>query len=153
MSKYPSIFADGITDSLINRLNQLSADTLPKWGVMNAGQMVAHCNVAYDMETGAVPVNNNLLMRFMLKTFVKKSVVGEKPYPKNGRTAPVFIISDERNFDLEKEKLVNHIKRVAANGADYYEGKENVSFGPLTAHEWSTLYYKHLDHHLRQFGV
>jgi hypothetical protein len=38
-------------------------------------------------------------------------------------------------------------------GADAFEGKESNSFGKLTASEWNIMMYKHLDHHLTQFGV
>ncbi len=153
MATYASIFEPGVTDMLVARINQLTPATQADWGKMNVGQMLAHCNVAYDMETGELPVNNNFITRWMLKTFVKKNVVNEVPYPKNGRTAPAFVISDERDFDAERQKLIDHLRRVSAQGAAYYEGKENVSFGPMTAKEWSNMYHKHLDHHLTQFGV
>lgn len=153
MTNYASVFEPGVTTSLVERINQLTPESQPQWGKMNVGQMLAHCNVAYDIEVGDVVVKNNFFMRWMLKTFIKQSVVGEKPYPKNGRTAPIFVITDQRDFAAEQQKIINHLKRVESNGASYYEGKENVSFGPLTAKEWSNLYHKHLDHHLTQFGV
>ncbi len=151
--RYPSAYAPETLHDVRTRLDALRPDTQPLWGKMNAGQMLAHLNVAYDMETGAEPVKNNFLTRFLLKTFVKKQVVGPKPYPRNGRTAPQFVISDERDFEAEKLKLVNHLRRVQENGERYYEGRENVSFGPLTSGEWSMMYVKHLEHHFAQFGL
>lgn len=153
MSAYASIFTPGVSEGLIDRINKLTPTTPAGWGKMNVAQMLAHLNVAYDLETGAIPTNNNMIMRWVLKKFVKPSVVGDKPYPKNGRTAPVFIISDERDFEKEKAKLIAHVERVQRAGASAYEGKANPSFGPMTAQEWSTLYHKHMDHHLTQFGV
>ena len=150
---YPSLYDPTVTQTALERIERLGPETRAGWGKMSVDQMLAHLNVAYDMETGALPVSNNFLMRFILKTFVKKAVVGPKPYPKNGRTAPAFVISDRRNFEQEKAKLMNHMNRFRRNGAAHYEGKENVSFGKLTASEWNVLYYKHLDHHLQQFGV
>ena len=38
-------------------------------------------------------------------------------------------------------------------GETSIDGKESHSFGVLTAQEWSTMFIKHLDHHLSQFGV
>ncbi|MCP9234683.1 DinB family protein [Lewinella sp. JB7] len=150
---YPSTFAPDTLRNNVNRIHQLSPQTKPRWGKMNAAQMLAHLNVAYDMETGALPVRNNFLMRFFLKAFVKRGVVGPDPYPRNSRTAPQFVIADKRDFERERAKLIAHLERVSAEGEAAYEGKENVSFGPMTAQEWSVMYQKHLDHHLGQFGV
>jgi hypothetical protein len=84
---------------------------------------------------------------------VKNGVINEKPYPKNSRTAPAFIIADERKFEEEKARLIGYLQKTCALGSAGFEGKESLSFGKLSAPEWSNLFYKHLDHHLRQFGV
>lgn len=140
-------------DATLARINLLTPDTQPQWGKMNVSQMLAHCNVAYDMSfTDKYPKPNGFA-RFMLKLFVKKAVVGPKPYPKNGRTAPVFIIDDERDFDKEKNLLFENINKTHKLGSDHFEGKESHSFGPLSSNEWNVMFSKHLDHHLTQFGV
>jgi len=91
--------------------------------------------------------------RFILKTFVKKAVVGPKPYAKNTRTAPQFIITDQRDFVKEKKRLKEFIIKTQELGAAHFEGKEYVSFGKMSSSEWNVLFSKHLDHHLTQFGV
>ena len=93
------------------------------------------------------------IFRKLLKLFVKPIVVGEKPYKKNSRTAPEFIISDAKNFEIEKERLINYILKTANLGENYFDNRESHSFGKLTKKEWNTMFYKHLDHHLNQFGV
>lgn len=85
----------------------------------------------------------------LLKLFVKKVVCGSKPYAKNNRTAPQFIISNERDFDIEKTRLVNYMNATPEIGEAAYDGRENLSFGTMSLSEWNTLYAKHLDHHLR----
>ena len=92
-------------------------------------------------------------MKWILKTFIKKKVVGEQAYPPNSLTAPVFIVADQREFESEKAALIQNIKDVQQKGASYFEGRESASFGPLTAIEWNNMFYKHLDHHFTQFGV
>jgi len=137
----------------IARINQLTASTTPQWGKMNVGQMLAHCNVAYDMAlTDKYPMAGSV-KRFFLKLFVKGPVVGPKPYKRNGPTAPEFKITDERDFELEKNKLIQNIEKVQSLGTKHFEGKESNSFGALTSKEWNVLFSKHLDHHLIQFGV
>jgi len=137
----------------IDRINKLMPQTEPNWGKMNVSQMLAHCCVAYEMAFENKHKKPNFFMRMMLKAFVKNAVVGPKPYPKNGRTAPVFIISDERDFEKEKKRLEGYLQKTNELGAQYFEGKESLSFGALTAQEWNMLFSKHLDHHLTQFGV
>lgn len=85
--------------------------------------------------------------------FVKNIVVNETPYKKSGQTAPEFIIKDEKNFETEKNRLIGYITKTQQLGGAYFEGKESHSFGSLKTAEWNNMFYKHLDHHLTQFGV
>ena len=149
----PSIFNSEMTGNQLDRLNKLSNDTAPSWGKMNAAQMLAHLNVGYDASYGKIDFKPSGFAKFMLKLFIKKSVVGEKSYPKNGRTAPHFIVSDEREFEVEKETLTAYIQQVEKDGTAFFEGKESPSFGKMSSQEWSNQFYKHLDHHFTQFGV
>lgn len=149
----PSIFDPKETQSALKRLDKLTNETTPQWGKMNAAQMLAHLNVAYDITYGEMKVNNSRFKKFMLKLFLKNFVVGEKPYKKNGPTAPQFLIADQRDFDKEKAKLRNYIGETEKNGVAYFDGRENSSFGKMTAQEWSNLFYKHMDHHFTQFGI
>jgi hypothetical protein len=146
-------FESSTTESVLKRLEKVSFDTVPQWGKMNAAQMLAHLNVAYDYSSGKLVAKNSWLAKIMLKAFVKKIVVSEKPYAKNSRTAPDFLITTSKEFEVEKSKLIAYIKDTEQKGSAYFEGKESASFGPLTAKEWSNMFYKHIDHHFTQFGV
>ena len=148
-----NIFQEEGVNEVINRINKLSANSKPEWGSMNAGQMLAHCNVAYDLDFLEDQPKAKGLKKFMLKLFLKSLVVGEKPYSKNSRTSPDFLIADEREFDVEKSKLVTNMHKVQKLGESHYDGRESNSFGELTAKEWNNMYFKHLDHQLKQFGV
>lgn len=150
---YPSLFEKPVLDDMIARINQLSPESQPVWGKMNVAQMLAHNSVGFDITYGKTPASYNFMMKLMLKFFVKPIVVGNKPYEKNGRTAPAFIVADERDFGLEKVKLVDYFKQFSTDGASAFEGKKSPSFGSLTSQEWSNMFWKHMDHHLRQFGV
>ncbi|CAM2954634.1 DUF1569 domain-containing protein [Flavobacterium frigoris] len=138
---------------IINRINQLTPTTKNLWGKMNVSQMLAHCTVTYEMVyTDKYPKPNSFKI-FLLKTFVKKAVVSDKPYPKNGRTAPQFLITNTIEFEESKKKLVEYIKKTQTLGESHFDNKESHSFGKLTTQEWNNLFYKHLNHHLTQFGV
>ena len=148
-----NIFAPQTTHELIARINALNPDSPAFWGKMTVDQMLAHCIVPYDMTYTEKYPKPNAFMRFLLKAFVKNGVVNETPYPKNSRTAPAFIIADRRNFEKEKTRLISYLEQTCDLGISYFEGKESLSFGPMSAGEWNNLFYKHLDHHLKQFGV
>ncbi|MBK7128217.1 MAG: DUF1569 domain-containing protein [Crocinitomicaceae bacterium] len=149
----PDIFSNEITDQLMSRIHTLKADTPSKWGKMRVDQMLAHCSVSYEMALEDKHKKPSAFARFMLKMFIKNAVVSEKPYNHNLRTAPAFMIADERNFESEKKRLIEYLQKTQALGRSHFEGKESLSFGALTANEWNNLFYKHLDHHLKQFGV
>jgi len=148
-----TIFDKKETEAVIDRINNLSPTTRPLWGKMSADRMLAHCNVTYEMVFEDKHPKPNGFTKLMLNLFVKKAVVGEKPYKKNGRTAPQFLIVHARNFETEKERLVNYLKKTQSLGGKHFDGMESHSFGILTQQEWNTMFYKHLDHHLNQFGV
>jgi len=149
----PSIFDNKTTTNHLQRLEKLTASTSPKWGKMNAAQMLAHLNVAYTSSDLSTAPKKGFMARLMMKLFVKNIVVSEKPYAKNSRTAPEFIIADERVFEKEKTILISNIKDIEAKGENYFSGRENPAFGVLTTQEWSNLFYKHIEHHFEQFGL
>lgn len=140
-------------DQQIERINKLSSDTKAQWGTMDVAKMLAHCNVSYEMVYDNIHKKPNAFLRTILKLAVKNKVVGDKPYPKNGQTAPQFIIKSDKDFEVEKTRLVNYINKTLSLGEKEFEGKESLSFGKLTSKEWNNLFFKHLDHHLRQFNV
>jgi Protein of unknown function (DUF1569) len=149
-----NIFQQEVADGIIARINQLNDSTPAQWGKMNVSQMLAHCSVTYEMIYDNNHSAPNFLLKFILKTFVKgKLVDATTPYQKNSGTAPAFIIKDEKNFDIEKKRLVDFIEKTQQLGEAHFDGKASLSFGNLTKTEWSNLFYKHLDHHLTQFGV
>lgn len=150
---YPNIFTAPVVEQAVNRVNKLNTTSSPQWGKMNATQMFAHCNVAYEMAYENIHAKPNVFVRMILKLFVKNKVCGMAPYPSNSATAPQFKIRDGRDFEVEKNRLINYLKKTQQIGEKAFDQKESDSFGRLTANEWNTMFYKHLNHHLTQFGV
>jgi len=148
-----NIFDKANAKELINRIERLNSESKSEWGEMNVDQMLAHCNVTYEMVFSDRHKRPNSFVRFMLKLLVKPAVVGKKSYPKNGKTAPQFLIKERKDFKKEKKILIAYINKTVKLGEAHFEGKESHSFGVLKANEWNNMFYKHLDHHLNQFGV
>ena len=148
-----NVFDKNDCDEIITRINQLEVNSKKLWGKMSVDKMLAHCNVTYEMVYSTIHKKPNFAMKIILKALVKNKVVSEELYSKNQQTAPQFIITNEKDFEKEKVRLIEYIEKTQALGGDYYDGKESHSFGKLSTTEWNNMFYKHLDHHLNQFGV
>ena len=152
---HPNLFEIVEVKKAIARINNLTSETRPECGKMNVAQMLAHCCVPYEYEympeKYGPPATG--IKRFLLRTFLKSTVAGSSPYKKNSRTAPDFMIVDEREFETEKQRLIDYLNRTQDLGVEHFVAKPTQSMGMFTADEWNTMFYKHLDYHLLQFGV
>jgi len=63
----PDIFDKNIADGVVARINKLSPASQPVWGKMTVGQMLAHCNVTYEMVYENKHKAPKGLMKLMLK--------------------------------------------------------------------------------------
>lgn len=149
----PNIFTKSVSEEIIGRINALTPTIQPKWGKMSVDQMLAHCNVTYEMVYEDKHPKPNAFVKFILKLLVKGKVVSEEPYQQNGQTAPQFVVKEDKDFEVEKNRLINYIRKTQELGENYFDGKESHSFGALNKTEWNNMFYKHLNHHLTQFGV
>jgi len=149
-----NIFDSEITNEVIERINQLTPSSQPSWGKMNVSEMLAHCCVSYEYVFNQNKFSKPKgIKKLLLKMIVKGVVVSDKPYKKNSRTAPDFLITEEKEFDTEKKRLIDFLNQTQELGESHFNNKESHSFGPLTSNEWNNMFYKHLDHHLTQFNV
>ncbi len=150
---FPNIFSPEVSEQLIRRINLLKPEIHPVWGKMDVSQMLAHCNVAYEMVYEDKHPKPGFFTKIILKLFVKKIVKEDKPYKRNSPTAPAFIIKEQKDFEAERKRLVNYILKTKELGENSFDNKISASFGKMTKQEWNNMFYKHLDHHLTQFGV
>ena len=124
----PNIFTAGVADLIIDRINNLKPSSHANWGKMKVSQMLAHCNVTYEMTFENIHPKPNAFLKFILKMIVKNKVVTELPYQHNGKTAPAFIIKGDRDFENEKKRLINYISKTKELGEKYFDNRESHSF-------------------------
>jgi len=146
-----SLFTPSESALILERLGKLQPGATRQWGKMDAAQMLAHCVAALEVGAGDVAKEHSFIGR-VLGRFVKGSVLGEKPLSKNSPTDPSFVVTDPRDFAMEKARLVAIVKRFGEAGPSAADGRMHSFFGRLKGDEWGVLMHKHLDHHLRQFG-
>ncbi len=147
-----SLFDPGGRQSVLGRLEQLQSGAPRQWGKMNAAQMLAHCSIAMEMATGEKPRKQKLIGK-LLGPFVRSSLLGEKPFGRNSPTDPAFIVTGEKDFDAEKQRLARLVNSFCESGPEKASACMHSFLGRLKGEEWGVMMYKHLDHHLRQFGA
>ena len=147
-----SLFDAGDREALLKRLQALKPDSVRQWGKMNPAQALCHCAIALETGTGDRPMKQKFIGR-ILAPFVRSSVLGEKAFGKNGPTDPTFVVCDERDFAAERTRLTSLIDRFVQRGTTAAGSETHPFFGKLSGDEWGRLMYKHIDHHLRQFGA
>ncbi|SEF67937.1 Protein of unknown function [Halpernia humi] len=149
-----NIFDAKDAQTYIDRINNLTPKSQGKWGRMSVDQMLAHCNVSYELVYEPQKhKKTNAIAKFFIKKFVKSKIVNEQGYKQNLPTGPAFRILESKDFEAEKARLIGFIQKTQQLGPDAFEGKENAVFGELKASEWNNMFAKHLNHHLEQFGV
>jgi hypothetical protein len=136
----------------IERINKLRPDAQRHWGKMTVAQMLAHCATALEVNVGD-RVSKQGLMGKLFGRIAKKSVVSAEPFKQGLPTDPSFVQKEDKDFEQEKARLLALLKRLSASDPHALAKNPHPFFGKMTAEEWNTLNFKHLDHHLRQFGV
>ena len=136
-----------------DRIASLGPSSQRQWGKMTAPQALAHLAATMEWAVGdAYP--GRMFVGRLIGPVVKSQVLkDERPMGKNAPTAKSLVVSDERDLHRERERLCVLIDRFHSGGPQKCTKNPHTFFGPLTPDEWATLMYKHLDHHLRQFGV
>lgn len=135
------------------RVSRLRPDSKRLWGKMNPSQALAHCAGGLEMAMGDWKPPRMLLGR-IIGGIVKPLALGnDEPMRPNSPTVKQMVVLDDRNLDLERERLIKLIDRFVEAGPGGCSKHPHSFFGKLTPEEWTTLMYKHLDHHLRQFGI
>lgn len=148
-----SLYNAGDAAEVQRRIATLTPDRQPLWGKMKVGQAMAHCVVGLESATGERQLKRLLIGR-LLGPLVKPLALGDdRPLKKNSPTAPEFIVPADSDFALGREKLAKLVTKFAAAGPAGCTKTPHGFFGPMTPDQWGILMYKHLDHHLRQFGA
>ena len=147
-----SLFNKTDNYALLERLYSLSANATPLWGKMSVAQMLAHCQQPLKVGFGELTLERTFI-GILFGGWAKKKFMGEGGFGKNLPTDKSFIFKEDKNFEIEKAKLVQLIQRFATDGPNGLTDAIHPFFGKMTPDEWSILSWKHLDHHLTQFGV
>ena len=144
-----TVYDDAARRKLHARIDVLTAGAQPRWGKMNVGQMIAHCDLHLRHSLGefATPVNKpirffplNLLIIYLLPTPKGVPTMNEMRDPVPG------------TFEEDRKRLKDDLEKLGAV-APGTRMPVHAAFGRIGRHAHGTLAHDHLDHHLRQFGA
>ena len=145
-----SIFNPQDHRELHDRVQCLEASLKPQWGKMTAVQMVAHLSDSLRMASGELEVApRKVPFRY---SPLKELVLYLLPMPKGLPTAPELIARKPGGWSEEVADLRDQLNGLVQRGAEALS-PTHPAFGTLSAKQWGVLIYRHVDHHLRQFGV
>jgi hypothetical protein len=146
-----NLFEPAAAQEILTRMDGIKANTPANWGKMNAAQMMAHCQAPFRSYFGETKMKRGL-MGILFGKMAKKKLFSDKPWPKGLPTDKSFIVTEEKEFDIEKAKLIDCINHFTKEGYTI-TACTHPFFGKMSSQEWAVLGYKHMDHHLKQFGV
>src|SRR5258708_25898138 len=147
-----NLFEAARVEEVKARLARLQPDSERQWGKMSPAQTLAHCSVAIDMAMGKTPPAPRIFIGRLLGPLAKKSLlVKGEPMRRNAKTEKSCLVTDERDFAVEKQHLRESIDRFVAGGPAISPKHPHFFFGPLTPVEWAGFVYQHLDNLLRPF--
>lgn len=147
-----SLFTTEAHDEILSRIEKLDKNVQAKWGKMNASQMLAHCNFPLQVALHDIVLEKPNLFKRLLFAMFKSSLYDDKPWKQSLPTTKEFIVNTDKDFEAEKTRLVNIINRFHKEKIRS-EWPPHPMFGSFTNEQWGKMQYKHLDHHLKQFGV
>ena len=149
-----NLFNQSDVAEVLSRIEKLNSGQQRHWGKMNVTQMLAHCNVSMETAMGKSFIKPIFIGR-IIGILLKPRVLSEKPFGRNSPTDKTYIFTGKNNLNFEEEKLKlqQSVNQFFEGGTSKCTVHPHPFFGKFTPDEWGIFTWKHLDHHLRQFGV
>ncbi len=146
-----NLFDSSTAEEIRNRLESLRPDSERRWGAMNVAQMLAHCTAWMDIASGRTSPPRSFMGRIFGK-LAKKSIL-KNPVRRNMPTDKTLVMQGQKTFSAELQLLLDSVERFSNGGPALATTHPHSFFGPMTPGEWAAMAYKHMDHHLKQFGA
>jgi len=126
-----NLFESAAVNEITDRMEHLRPDSERQWGKMNVAQMLAHCSAAIGMAEGKVSPPRILLGRLLGPLAKKSLIVNGEPMRRNAMTDKSVLVTDERDFMAERQRLRESIDRFASGGPRICTKHPHFFFGPL----------------------
>ena len=147
-----NLLTEEAAHSIIARIEKLTASHQPQWGEMTASEMLLHCNSCNKQILEESRGNEKTtLKQYLLRILAlyiapdfKKNIQGETRHNTKGKIS-------NADFEQQRKDFIDLIARFPIN--NHPLTLTHPAFGNISTQEWGIAAYKHMDHHLRQFGI
>jgi hypothetical protein len=146
-----SILNESDRTAICHRMRSLSASSTARWGKMNVTEMLQHLRLSARMTVGELEVPSSNKRAFQVWP-LKHLILYVLPFPKGAPTAPALLPGAAESFEEERAAVLTLLDQIGA-GPREGAGPAHPLFGILSWPEWGAVTYKHVDHHLKQFGA
>ena len=145
-----SIWHEQAQQELNDRVGALAWDRRAEWGRFTAPKMVCHLADSLKMAMGDLKVApKNLPIRYPP---LKQLIIYVAPFPKSAPTAPELLVREPREWASDVADVQGLLAR-AATAAHH----RRLARAPRVRQALETcvgpFIYRHMDHHLKQFGA
>ncbi|MEM6805559.1 MAG: DUF1569 domain-containing protein [Bacteroidota bacterium] len=145
------LFTEATIKELKDRIGKISPQTSPLWGKMDAAHMMTHCVEVMRNAMGEIQQKRKFL-GYLVAPFLRHRYYNDILF--KGKNVPsTFMVADTEDFAQAKTALLKRIDLFYQSGEEACQGAVHPMLGRFTPQQWAIGQYKHLDHHLRQFGV
>lgn len=146
--------AEQTFQEIVNRIHRLNIDSKRKWGVMKVEQMMLHCDKVLQVACGKISLPKVNFLLYGIGILTKKEMaIFNNGIPPNMPTFRKLIVNFECSFEDSKSSLLKTLYEFKAILESGEVPNHHCLFGKMTLEDWAFLEYKHLHHHLKQFGV
>ena len=146
-----SILNESDRAAICDRVRSLSASSTARWGRMSLTEMLHHLRLSALMAVGELNVASKSKRAFQVFP-LKHLILYVLPFPKGAPTAPELHPGEVMSLEEERAAVLALLEQIGAGPRDG-PGPAHPLFGPLSWAEWGVATYKHIDHHLKQFGA
>ena len=142
---------------MFSSLGEINNETRANWGKMSPQHMIEHLADFFDVSSGRLVFELVTPAEHLPK--YRDFLMSEKVFRENTK-APASILGDEprplRHPDVPS--ATNTLLEAVNRFFDYFEDPNAAPtvhpvFGALNFDDWVRLHFKHVTHHLRQFGL
>jgi hypothetical protein len=145
-----SLFEDSTRLEIHERILKLTPDSARKWGSMTPAIMLNHITDGLRVAFAETPVT--IKKSFLTTRFAQWLIIDSPmPWPKNTPTAPEYYLKTQpADFEADRQTFLKYLDKFA-QGPEQRWG-DHPAFGKLTPQQTAKLNYRHINHHLMQFG-
>lgn len=148
-----NIFNQDDYENLLSRIEGLNVNSRRGWGSMNINQMLVHCSNQLKLGLGLIEQSDFEGYSFLRTGFGRWLFLFALPWTRGLPTPNKMNMIEAKisvgDLESERKTLLYLLDQVQNNP----KLLPHPFFGTLDKKNWGRLIWKHLDHHLRQFGT